>query len=296
MTIFEWTKRTSSLPYLERRREIQRFVRPAQSRFLYKYRAIDPESDLSIERLRSIVVGGELWFSSPLDFNDPFDMSMSIVLGGSAKDKRRRYDAILKENGVPFKKRQEMVGRLARTPTQDIERLLRDSHTKQLGTTGVFSFAGDPRNILMWSHYAQDHSGVCLQFERARDYQFLSAALLVRYSPDFPVVDWTSDFQESLSEVLLRKFDGWAYEKEERIIRLGEANSIQRVQPEALTAIIMGCRISSASEKVISNLMAERLSAGYPLVRIYRAREELANYALRLELVDDSQQVTATDS
>src|ERR1700729_1649096 len=59
---------------------------------------------------------------------------------------------------------------------------LRESFAEQRRKFGVCCFcAGDPRNVLMWSHYAGAHFGICLQFETARDPPTLMRALRVPY-------------------------------------------------------------------------------------------------------------------
>lgn len=46
--------------------------------FLYKYFGFDHTSQTSIDRLRQIILDSQLWLSSPVDFNDPFDMSSYV--------------------------------------------------------------------------------------------------------------------------------------------------------------------------------------------------------------------------
>ena len=71
----------------------------------------------------------------------------------------------------------------------------------------------------MWSHYAYNHQGICIQFERAKDYETLSNAVRVNYCSDYPTVDWVKDFEEGLGKVILRKFEDWKYEREERLTK-----------------------------------------------------------------------------
>ena len=61
---------------------------------------------------------------------------------------------------------------------------------KQRSSMGVFSFAGTPRDILMWSHYAQDHTGVCLRFSAAAHLRVFVGAVGVTYSQSYPKLNW----------------------------------------------------------------------------------------------------------
>ena len=63
-----------------------------------------------------------------------------------------------------------------------------DSHTptwqqslqKMRNITGIYCFAGSAKNRLMWGHYASNHKGVCLQFERVHDIATFAHAFQVR--------------------------------------------------------------------------------------------------------------------
>src|SRR5205085_3407282 len=75
----------------------------------------------------------------------------------------------------------------------------------------VFCLTTKPTNILMWSHYADNHHGICLQFS-CRNSVFLNA-LKVEYSEAYPLLDLTED--DDLLP-LLAKAVAWSYEDEYR--------------------------------------------------------------------------------
>ena len=91
-------------------------------------------------------------------------------------------------------------------PLPELEKLAQQKFREQSEHTGVCSFAGDPLNILMWSHYASNHRGVCLQFDVAKDPINLLLALPVEYSDEYPVVNWITAFE--IDKTLLRKSSG----------------------------------------------------------------------------------------
>ena len=72
---------------------------------------------------------------------------------------------------------------------ENITLKLRQTFVDLAEATGI-SFGGDPRNILMWSHYAANHKGLCLQFELTRDIDNFVFAMPVQYSEDYPIVNW----------------------------------------------------------------------------------------------------------
>lgn len=111
----------------------------------------------------------------------------------------------------------------------------------------VFCLTEDPLSTLMWSHYARNHSGICIEFN-AGVFPF-SLAKPVQYSKFYPTyrLDMTGAAE------LLTKSDHWAYEREWRVVaeeRSGPDtwpttikvdDGFLSIPPEALTSITVGC-------------------------------------------------------
>jgi Protein of unknown function (DUF2971) len=209
-----------------------------------------------MKHLREIIVGSKLWLSSPKNFNDPFDMSVKFVFDAPVAEKRIRLRKFLKDQGKTFHDIERLLPKLIMQTTASI---LSEPLQQAVSDTGVCSFAGDPRSILMWSHYASNHEGLCIVFEIARDPKTFLDAHPVEYSVEYPVVNWVTDFDEGgpLS-IVLRKHKGWEYEKERRIIKFKEANTGIQFQAAALRAIITGCQIKESALENLKTLLAER--------------------------------------
>lgn len=271
-----------SVDYQQRRRFLWHNIKDRYPRFLYKFRAYGLSDDVSIDRLRDLIVRSRFWLSSPLDFNDPFDMSASMIAGGSVKEKRQRMDQILKLEGKSWSQRQKMLPKLAAQSNEDLARLAQSEHEKNVAQAGVYSFGGDPRSILMRSHYSANHEGVCLQFEFARDPDCFMNSVSVKYSKDYPVINWMNEdaYSRGIEAALERKHVDWKYEKETRIVLPGRANQYLPFRSCALRAVIFGCRIKEASLRMILDLIAERMTTGKPPVALYRAFKHQEKYEL----------------
>jgi len=245
-------------------------------RFMYKFRRLQSTEDMN--HLREIIVRSELWLSSPKAFNDPFDMSIKFVFDATIKEKRMRFTKVLKAEGKKFHEIERLLPKLIRNANaENLNPRLR----KTVDETGVCSFAGDPRNILMWSHYASNHEGLCLVFEVARDPKTFLDALPVEYSLDYPVVNWVKDFDEGGPlTIVLRKHEGWKYEKERRIVKFKKANTHIKFSPAALWAIITGCRVKEGTLGNLKNLLAERTAAQMPPITVYRCCQHNSRYKL----------------
>jgi Protein of unknown function (DUF2971) len=280
-SLHEYLEHLTTIPYFYRRLDIKRRI-PALSRFLYKYKSIDRNDDVSVDRMRDLLVRSRLWLSSPDDFNDPFDMSVSMVAKGTAKERRERFINIMKTNGIKYKERMQQVKTYMHEPEGALIKRLQDVYNDQAQRIGVFSFAGDPKNILMWSHYGKDHTGVCIQFERAHDIPIFCGALSVEYTEKYPEVNWLKEFQESLGKIILLKHKGWEYEDEHRIIRPNQARTYLKFKPESIVRIIIGCRASEETINAIKDLLEERKNAKLPSIQILFTKQHASKYHLSI--------------
>ncbi len=281
-----YVEQIGHLGYRERREFLWNHVRPRLSRFLYKFRALEASNEVSVDRMRDILVRSQLWLSSPIDFNDPFDMCAKFVAEGTIKEKRLRLRELLKLIGVRWAERERQLPQLVAKPNPELAATAQAVHRREVESTGVYSFGGDPRSILMWSHYARNHEGLCLQFEVAKDPTVFMLALRVQYSDEYPVVNWLTGSREDLEPVILRKYTGWSYERERRIVVPNAARQFLRFRPEALRGIIIGCRAGDATRVKLSELMAERCSGGIPRPQLYRAVQHESNYKLVIKALE----------
>lgn len=276
------------LPYFQRRLGVKKYLNPPPPRFLYKFRASPADStpaarDLYMQRLRQIIVDSELWFSSPSDFNDPFDTMGNFQIKGTKAQRSKHIRGIVEAYAPLGANRTEIEEAYARTAAMtdgEILGLLRPSFEHQRDSTGVICFVeGDPRDVLMWSHYAADHKGVCLQFEPARDLFTFARALKVDYLNRYPMINWLEGKYE-IQKILRRKHPRWKYEVERRIIQIGAARSVFNYNPSALVGIVFGCAAGDAVISATKDVLAERANGGSPPVKLYRAEKHKSRYEL----------------
>ena len=271
-------KHLSGLGYRERRKTLWRRNRPRQPRFLYKFRSFDASDSTSVERLRDILLQSRLRLSSPTEFNDPYDMAVKIVVEGTAVQIRQRLERLLTVRGMKFAARQRELNRMMANQAGVASRA-ESSFRETIRAFGVCSFGGDPRSILMWSHYARDHRGVCLQFELARDVRTFAQALPVNYSQDYPILNWVNE-AESVTSVLLRKYKGWEYEHEQRITLPDAAGTFIYFRPVALPGMIIGCSASDETVERLNDLIRERSLLAFPPLKLYRTYKHDSKYRI----------------
>ena len=171
-------------------------------RYLYKYRPLN-------ENTKKIITNNELYFSNPSDFNDPYDCNIpmnDIIL---RKDLERIAHSKDSNQDIA-----EIIKSLSFEP-EYIKTMLRNNMNK----IGICCFSTLCNSILMWSHYAEYHKGICLKFDILKDPEFFINTLAVHYSRIMPYFDFFSRNNRIFEELLQTKFADWSYESEVRIFK-----------------------------------------------------------------------------
>jgi hypothetical protein len=211
-----WVETMERLDVRARRHVLCRFT-PPMPLFLYKY--VSSNQPYSRQNLRDVIVDSVLRLNSPSDFNDPFEMAAHFVMKATEDDKLARYESLARQQAsyLGWRAVQARIKELMAATEELFTRTWQKSMKNIRDSAGVYCFAGSAKNRLMWGHYASNHKGVCLQFERALDIRILSHAFRVRYVSDLPVLNSIVSFREGIGEMLFAKDPCWEYEQESRI-------------------------------------------------------------------------------
>ena len=179
---------------------------------LFKYYTINDNSLNSIQT-------NTMWLSKPGRLNDPYDCALTL---SEIKYRESVLDAISAAINAPdnAKIRNEIL--LAKWPG---DRNSFDKTSKDVlsifQSAGICSFSEKPDNILMWSHYAKNHTGFCVEFDFSPTSGYSKFVHSVQYKAKIPIFspkDFISPLSESTFDSLwLTKAPDWAYEKEWRI-------------------------------------------------------------------------------
>ena len=219
---------------------------------LYKYRSYSARSlEMLIKR--------EIYFASPEQLNDPYDCRLNVRDALSA--------AITKAAET---KNQALDKHLDRFRRMD---RLYDKMQADIQGAGIFSLARSPKNVLMWSHYADDHRGFAVGFQLSEKFithrnseQIVGAAdayyakanpfseFFGQFAPRATKSDW-NEFWTSILEIGLRaKGDVWAYEVEVRILR--KMPGPVGFAPAELTEIVFGLNMPYAQQMTLRRILA----------------------------------------
>jgi hypothetical protein len=209
---------------------------------LYKYRRM---ASLGNER---IFTKSEIYFSSARDFNDPFDCRPYLKRNYSDEEIKNysKYLVNKKLPGLPRADRRKKAAEIKRRMRRPWE--LEQLYFEQMYSYGLYCLSGKFDNILMWSHYADNHQGFCLEFSgKEPQVSPFPVSWPIIYQKDRPIVDRTVTAGDIYTDEIVRpglltKSLDWEYEKEWRALRI-EGTGPMQLPKGLLTAVILGAKM-----------------------------------------------------
>jgi hypothetical protein len=280
---------------------------------------------------RTILENGTLRWSSPAMFNDPFDTQFDLHL---EFDEATIIDLVVDElwkicSGQKTLEPANRLGQVVKLFLARVRGLSREQifrrHEHEIREAVIKSIANakiliaallhpcqrsllrDAKllclsevhdNILMWSHYAQNHSGAVLEFDSdERKDSPLKKAERVIYSKAMPRLmnekemvqylsgQWQMDANEIMHNSIFVKADDWSYEKEWRIWLPGRDTDRNftdiQFDREELVGIYFGCRMSGQDRTALLDTLNKR----FPNASAYQARKSDLEFSLQFDRI-----------
>lgn len=217
-------------------------------KYLYKYRPIN------IHTL-NLIISNEAYYSSPIDLNDPFDCNIIPQIDYSNLNK---FAETRKNEGSITQKEYD---KLLENPEMIMEHEFKETIDNIRSKFKIFCLSEINNDVMMYSHYADSHRGICLEFSVSND-PFFDYLDYVRYTKEIPVFHGFNDdiklIRNELKEIeVLTKSCSWSYEKEWRIIT-DNSSHVQIFSPNILTSIIFSYQTSTDDKLLIENIVKNR--------------------------------------
>jgi hypothetical protein len=260
---------------------------------IYKYRTA---STNSLDNLRSSTV----WMSSPQDLDDPFDTSQKLSAGTlllkvlrrfaprhhswkpirdllekeSFKDSLKAGDpiALIAEKGISkdpsitSKDVTNYVSAVASAVGKELRRLSQWSNNALRSGMKVCCFSETYASILMWSHYADEHRGFCIEWKI--DTTSLESPFTGSFYPMLygnTRFDMTKHIERAVIGKYPNPFIGiaaalykdpqWEYQREWRIVLpLGFDVESYNMQVPTPSCVLLGAKISEDMEEKVRQI------------------------------------------
>ena len=229
----------------------------------YRYFKFRPINKYLIDSL----VTPSLWFSRPAELNDPFDCQLNL---------RASFEKAAKL--ATGRNKQFIESALGHFD-------LLDDYGQVFKDCGICSFSLQYRRPAMWSHYADEHRGVCIVYEFPADFinesenKFLGVdkvhydtRALVDSLVNLPSTEMKRFLNELIRYYVTTKHWDWRFETEARMIRA--VPGLMPIPPEFIKQICFGLRTSEEDMNLIARL-AESYCNSPILAKIVRTKAEM---------------------
>ena len=265
--------------------------------FLYRFISPPGKGTPDEALLCNVITANTIGLSNPRRFNDPIDCRMTFAKGStSLSGIRDCLDSTLVRYGPPEHKAlaEEALKKFSLFPEAAIEKFRNIVNAGQNDTRlddyrflCLFQQTDNsmPDDLLLWSHYADGHRGICLQFDKAILHEHY-VCKPINYTTNLPSFEeYAAADGESFAElVLFRKAKRWEYENEWRILLPTHKTDTEMiVLPRgAISAIIIGCEIDPCFQAQI--VQWSRKSA----LALYKTFKDDFIYGLQIKPFEDS--------
>lgn len=305
-------------------------------KLFYKYQSLEEKTDKGGKKRNYTIESlskNQLYFSDPTEFNDPFDCKVYFDDKGTKEqwiqwhinNKFSREEAIDRINKY-FEAEDDLIyPRVNKEFHTQVRRSLHGD-LKKKGLKRVCCFSGTCRSILMWSHYANSHQGICLRFRYEEDTvdgskylslftdQVVKAVSVDRdkeccspfyktnitrpcnmfskvdYQDEIPPVNIFDSFIiEKIEKCFQTKFREWTYEDEYRVL-LPESvleNGLIKYDKEDLEGVIFGLKINNKNAKLVYETIKKNYLDEGITVNFYESIEVIGKYEVKVKKIPD---------
>lgn len=245
---------------------------------IYKY---EPFTTQSLQNLKA----QSLYFSSPLNFNDPYDCALSTAVNEPTEDEINEFKkSYSMREDIPLNIRSKFqtaeTSQLKENLVNGAEAILKKHAESFIKEKGVCCFSEKKDDLLMWSHYGSKYKGFCLEF--STEFEPFLKMRAVRYTEIMPKIDtinaMLNDDFGGILDLFYTKSKSWSYEKEWRIIH-HHADTLFTYPANALKSIYFGPDIDQQSLEIICLIISGQNSR----VKFWRGSRSQERFAVEFE-------------
>ena len=172
----------------------------------YRYQPINKLSLLNLSKKMN-------WIADPFEFNDPFEFHLKDIYFNDDE------------------------GNFIQLDSNQLE--VRENMLYQINGYGVVCYSTNEHNTLMWSHYADNHKGMCLVFDVPNPIE--KYLMKVNYLEQLPNLNYeTNNLPSEIRKIITTKSIDWGYEEEYRQVLINK--NIHEPYCGKLVEIIFGCK------------------------------------------------------
>lgn len=263
---------------------------------LYKYRSWDNNFH------RSILIHNKLYIPSIAELNDPFDFQLNLDFSLLDTDEKIEKYLTLSINDYlkTVQLTEDEILKLEKIRSDHKWSIQNDkvNYTKKISEQilsiyfkhfGVLCLSKVWNNILMWTHYSNNHCGFCIGFNKKKlnDLVFLGSHGPVNYSKKYPRIDPVKWNENVLSTMFIEshtKSIHWKYENEYRYTKIWHPETptskdrVYHFKNGLIDEVIIGLETTVDNENEIREICLRKN------IPVYKVQKSDKDFVLRRSL------------
>ena len=119
---------------------------------------------------------------------------------------------------------------------------------------GICSFSTNPCDVVLWSYYANNHKGICIEVDADLDRDSEVTLEPVTYEPQIPWLRKHDGTDLTAKEILSMKLNPWKREVELRAFCEGSG---RKLKVGEITRVILGVNIKKGDREFVETLIGK---------------------------------------
>lgn len=225
--------------------------------YLFRYRT---DNTNTLDELRN----NYIYFPSNEKLNDPFDANSEMLeISKDGAELQKFYDLMLSQI-LDINSRKYFQETFKNNPL-DLYHYVNNNKKNFIANFGIACFTMSEINLLLWATYANNHQGLCIQYNVKFDLDFFNGIRKVEYFDKFEKINYLlATNQGAFQDVFFRKFSLWEKEFEYRLIKINTGK--YEHNPLAIRNIIFGFRAKDEFKSQVIEIVKNK----YPHVKLYQ--------------------------
>ena len=239
---------------------------------LYKYR------DWNNPNHKRLLEKKELYFASIDQFNDPFDGTIPHRYNPEELTEANiflKYYQITKREYPDWKEEQihNYCFEYQQRGHFHDEKFLEDFEAdtlKQINKDfGIVCLCKEKDNFLLWSHYANSHTGFCVGFDKTLLFEDTASQFAhMHYQNNLPTLNLFDNVFEHFKKLIGTKSKIWEYEDEYRLSKIYSSRKVAVLKKETIVEILLGSKMEQQEKfKLLAFIEQE-----YPHAKVFDMR------------------------
>jgi len=214
------------------------------------------------ERTIDEIANNYIFFPDRDSLNDPFDSSPDLVYLTKNREATIKFYQLVAKDITGEEVKEDFI---LEDNLNKFQELAHEKIKEFVLEFGVACFSMNLMNMPLWANYANDHQGVCLQFDSKIDKDFFTVMSPVVYEENLTKLEFSPITDESdMLKIFFRKAINWENEKEVRLLKgvKGKVN----YNKKALRNVILGY---NSDDRFIGEIV-KAVNKNYQDVGVYK--------------------------